>query len=273
MRRVSVVLVAVSAVGLAACQQAAPDRTAEAVGPAVAPPSTTLSRADSHPTPPEEPVPAPAEMPPPAAPHRPPSSPAVEAAPPKLPAAAVPPPPPQPALTSRPAPEPRILPAGTALPLVLQTAVASNTSQVGDRVVAALAEDVSVQGRVVLAAGTEVAGRVTVAMQSGRVKGRARLAMVFDEVHDGGSSYPIDATPVDVTAESSKSQDTKIAGGAAAAGAIIGAIAGGGKGALKGGAIGGAAGGAAVLATRGQEVVLESGTELEVTVNQKAQID
>ncbi len=137
MMRVSVVLVVVSAVGLAACQQAAPDRTAEAVDTAVAPPSTTLLPADSDPAPPEEPVPAPAEIQPPPAPHRPPSS---------------------------PAPEPRLLPAGTELSLVLQTAVASNTSQVGDRVVAALAEDVSVEGRVLLASGTEVAGHVTVAM-------------------------------------------------------------------------------------------------------------
>ena len=89
----------------------------------------------------------------------------------------------------------------------------------------------------------------------------------------GARAYRIEATPVDVTAESSKGKDAKIAGGAAAAGALIGAIAGGGKGALKGGAIGGAAGGAAVLATRGQEVVLEAGTPLEVTLTQQIQID
>ena len=133
MKRVSVIIVVMFAVGLAACQQAAPERTASG----------------SHPEAP---------------------------APPEPPATAAPPPAPQPALTSRPAPDPRILPAGTALPLVLRTGVASNTSQVGDRVVAALGDDVSVEGRVILAAGTEVAGHVTVAMQSGRVKGRARLA-------------------------------------------------------------------------------------------------
>jgi hypothetical protein len=159
------------------------------------------------------------------------------------------------------------------LPLVLETTVASNTSQVEDRVVATLAEDVSVDGRVILAAGTEVVGHVTAAKQSGRVKGRARLAMEFDEVRDGGSAYRIVTIPIDITADSSKGKDAKIAGGAAAAGAIIGAIAGGGKGALKGGAIGGAAGGAAVLATRGNEVVLEAGTALQVTVKQDAQID
>jgi hypothetical protein len=97
--------------------------------------------------------------------------------------------------------------------------------------------------------------------------------MEFDEVRDGGIRYRIETIPIDITADSSKGKDAKIAGGAAAAGALIGAIAGGGKGALKGGAIGGAAGGAAVLATRGKEVVLEAGTALEVTVKENAQID
>jgi len=273
MKRAGVVPVLVSAVGLAltGCQQAPPARTAEAadsaaVAPAseAAPPATAAPQGDPAQGQPSAPGPAPAAS----TPTR-----TAPAAPPPAEAAAPEPPAARPALTSRPTPQPRVLPAGTTLPLVLQTTVASNTSQVGDRVVAELAEDLSVDGRVVLAAGTEVAGQVTVAQQSGRVKGRARLAMEFDEVRDGGSRYRLHATPVDVTAESSKGKDAKIAGGAAAAGAIIGAIAGGGKGALKGGAIGGAAGGAAVLATRGNEVVLEAGTAIEVTVNEDAQID
>jgi hypothetical protein len=111
------------------------------------------------------------------------------------------------------------------------------------------------------------------AKRSGRVKGRARLVLEFNEVHDGGSRYRIEATPIDITAESSKAKDAKIAGGAVAAGAIIGAIAGGGKGALKGGAIGGAAGGATVLITRGEEIVLEAGTPVEVNLTSAAHVD
>jgi hypothetical protein len=258
-KRLPVVLVVVSAVGLVACQrQAAPERTADA------------GEAPEHAGAPPVEVP-PAEVPGAVAPEVPAP---VEAAEAEIPAPTPPPAEaPSPALTSSPSPEPRILAAGTTLPLALQATVASNTSQVGDRVVASLAEDLSVDGRVILAAGTEVVGRVTVATQSGRVKGRARLAMEFDEVRDGGSSYRIEATAIDITAESSKGKDAKIAGGAAAAGAIIGAITGGGKGALKGGAIGGAAGGAAVLATRGNEVVLDAGTRLDVTLERKVQID
>jgi hypothetical protein len=275
MTRLPFVLVVVSAVGLAACQrQAAPERTADAeeaaehtgAPPVGVPPAEAPG--ESHAAPPgpaERPAGPAAEAsrpdPPPVAPEVPAPSEAAEA---EIPT---------PALTSSPSPEPRILAAGTTLPLVLEATVASNTSQVGDRVVASLAEDLSVDGRVILAAGTEVVGRVTAATQSGRVKGRARLAMEFDEVRDGGSSYRIEAAAIDITAESSKGKDAKIAGGAAAAGAIIGAIAGGGKGALKGGAIGGAAGGAAVLATRGNEVVLDAGARLDVTLERKVQID
>ena len=279
MTRLPVVLVVVSAVGLAACQrQAAPERSADgeavehtAAPPAEAPPAEAPGGAqDVPPQPARQPGESPAEASRPAPPAA--AEPPTEVAEAEIPAPA-PPPAEAPALTSSPSPEPRILAAGTALPLVLQATVASNTSQVGDRVVASLAEDVSVSGRVILTAGTEVVGRVTAATQSGRVKGRARLAMEFDEVRDGGSSYRIEATGIDITAESSKGKDAKIAGGAAAAGAIIGAIAGGGKGALKGGAIGGAAGGAAVLATRGNEVVLDAGTRLDVTLERKVQID
>jgi hypothetical protein len=114
-----------------------------------------------------------------------------------------------------------------------------------------------------------VHGHVVSSVRSGRVKGRARLVVAFKEIRVGSRSYEIDATGFDVTAASSKGKDAKIAGGAAAAGAIIGGIADGGSGALKGGLIGGAAGGAAVLATRGQEVELAKGTSYTIKL-QKA---
>jgi hypothetical protein len=262
MTRLPFVLIVVLAAGGIACQgQAPPEKAADAEALAEANPPAETAPAPSQEA--EAPPVRTAAAPPPAAPA---------AAP---PAAFAPRPEeaPTPALTSNPPPEPRVLAAGTVLPLVLGSTVASNTSHVGDRVVATLAEDVSEDGRVLLPAGTEVMGRVTVAKQSGRVQGRARLVMEFDEVRDGGSSYRIAASPVDVTAESSKGKDAKIAGGAAAAGAVIGAITGGGKGALKGTAIGGAAGGAAVLATRGVEVELAAGTRVSVKLTSKTQID
>lgn len=169
--------------------------------------------------------------------------------------------------------EPVTLPAGTELPIRLSQTLASDTSRPEQNVAAEITEDVRANGRVALPAGTEVLGHVVVAQQSGRVKGRARLVVAFDEIRLRNRSYPIQAWRWDVTAESSRSRDAKIAGGATAAGAIIGAITGGGKGALKGGIIGGAAGGAAVLATRGNEVELRAGALNKLTLRQSLRIE
>ena len=67
-------------------------------------------------------------------------------------------------------------------------------------------------------------------------------------------------------AEATKGEDApKIAIGAGA-GAAVGALLGGGSGAAKGAAIGGAGGTGLVLATRGEEVRLESGASVTTTL-------
>jgi hypothetical protein len=151
--------------------------------------------------------------------------------------------------------------------------VSTKTAKPEDPVVAELAEDVVVDGDVLLPAGSEVRGHVVTAQRSGRVKGKARLVVSFSQVRAGGRTHRIDATGFDVTAGSSKGKDAKIAGGAAAAGVVIGAIADGGEGALKGGLIGGAAGGAAVLATRGQEVELKAGSRYTIELRKSLRLD
>jgi hypothetical protein len=162
--------------------------------------------------------------------------------------------------------------AGTALPIVLQQTVTTKTAKAEDPVVAELAEDVVVDGELLLPKGSEVKGHVVSALRSGRVKGRARLVVAFGEIHAGGRTYKIEATGFDVTAGSSAGKDAKIAGGAAAAGVVIGAIAGGGSGAAKGGLIGGAAGGAAVLATHGVEVEFKSGSSYTITLKKSLRV-
>lgn len=179
------------------------------------------------------------------------------AAPAAAPAATVP-------VAPAPTPRPVVLEAGTALPIVLRATVSTKTARAEDRVLAELAEDVSAGGRVVLHAGSEVRGHVLEAERPGRTKGRAHLVLSFDSVRDGGRTYAIQTSRIDVAAASTRGKDAKIAGGAAAAGAVIGGIAGGGKGALKGGLIGGAAGGAVVLGTRGEEIELEAGSHHKI---------
>jgi hypothetical protein len=177
----------------------------------------------------------------------------------------------RPAPTATPRPE-VVVAEGTDLLLALETGVASNKSREGDDVEARLVEPVKQGERTLLPAGTRVRGVVTAAVDAGRVKGRARLALRFDAIVLDGRDVPLRASGIDITAESSSSRDKKVVAGAAAAGGIIGAIADGKKGAAIGVLAGGAAGGAAVLATKGDQVVLEAGQKIKVTLEKELKL-
>jgi uncharacterized protein YcfJ len=132
---------------------------------------------------------------------------------------------------------------------------------------AELREAVAGGGATVLPAGTEFAGTVTSVERSGRVKGVARIAYRFDSLTLAGTRYEVGAAPLVHEAEPTKREDaTKVAIGAGA-GAAIGALLGGGSGAAKGAAIGAAGGTGVVLATRGDEVRLESGASVTTTLS------
>jgi len=164
------------------------------------------------------------------------------------------------------------VPAGVTLPLVLETAMSSATSRSGDRVVARLAEDVRVGDKVVLPAGSELRGRVTAAVPSGRVKTRARLAFVFETLVLEGEEHSIATGPIDITAGSTHKKDAATIGIGAGAGAIVGAVVDGGKGAGIGALIGGAAGTGVVLADTGKEVSLASGTRVTVRLTRETRL-
>src|SRR5262245_57103486 len=71
------------------------------------------------------------------------------------------------------------IPSGTTLRLDLASAVSSDASSVEDAVQATLRQPVSIDGKTVLPAGTELDGTVTDVARSGRVKGRAHVAYHF----------------------------------------------------------------------------------------------
>lgn len=173
-------------------------------------------------------------------------------------------PPPEPA--KPPAPQFRevTLPAGTQFLLDLKSAVGSDSSRVEDPVRAELREAISVDGKSVLPAGTELTGAVSGVERSGRVKGRAQVTYRFTSLTYDGTPYDISTAAVTNQARATKRDDaTKIAIGAGA-GAAIGALVGGGSGAAKGAAIGGAGGTGVVLATRGDEVRRGPGADINV---------
>ncbi len=162
------------------------------------------------------------------------------------------------------------IPAGTPLSIVLDTPVGSEMSRVEERVSAHLVRAVVIGGRTVAAEGSSVGGVVTDARRSGKVKGRAHVAVRFDSLTPSGSDdrYTIHTSAVGRTAEGTKKKDALEIGAPAAGGALIGAIVGGKKGALIGGAVGGGAGTAVVLSTRGKEVKLPKGAALTLKLAQ-----
>jgi hypothetical protein len=162
------------------------------------------------------------------------------------------------------------IPAGTRLPIILETAVASDTSRVEQAVQAHIARAVSVQGVTVLPAGSRVSGVVTDATRSGKVKGRAHVGLRFDTLVPQGADerYTIHTAAVGRTAPATKKKDALKIGAPAAGGAIVGAILGGKKGAAIGTAVGGGAGTAVVLETRGQEVRLGQGAAFTLQLSE-----
>lgn len=161
----------------------------------------------------------------------------------------------------RPAPARMVsVPQNTPLRLALQTAVASDTSSVEDRVNARVTDAVVVDGETVIPEGSRIEGRVTYAQPSGKVKGRAGLTVRFHTLTIGSRSYDIVTEPLRREAQGTKAKDARNIGIGAGAGAVIGGIIGGRKGAGIGAAVGGAGGTGVVLATKGEEVRLPAGT-------------
>ena len=234
---------------------------------------------------PETPAPAPAaqaaptEAPPPAAPA--PAAPAPAAPAPRQTAprqSAAPSRPAQPPTASNAAPAPR--PAeppkpvyrdvsaavGTALSLSLITPLSTETAKVETPVTARLRQPVVVDGFTVVPAGATLHGDVTEVERAGRVRGRSRLVIRFSEVQVNGQRDPFRSNALTFEGEATKGEDATKVGGGAGIGAVIGGIVGGASGAAKGAAIGGAAGAGTVLATRGRDVELAEGTELNTSL-------
>jgi hypothetical protein len=171
-----------------------------------------------------------------------------------------------PAAPARPVVRMVTIPANTALPLELTTAVSSETASVEMPVSARLRQDVEVDGVTVLPAGSVVRGEVIDVARAGRVQGRSRLGLRFTSVTIGDTRQDLRTNPVVFEGEATKGEDATKVGAGAGVGAVIGGILGGGSGAAKGAAIGGAAGAGAVLATRGRDIDLPVGSNVNATL-------
>jgi hypothetical protein len=153
---------------------------------------------------------------------------------------------------------------------MLDTPVGSDTSRVEEVVRAHLTEAITVDGQPAVPEGSAVSGIVSDATRSGRVKGRAHIAIHFTTLapHGTDDRYRIETTAVGRTAAATKKNDALKIGAPAAGGALIGGLIGGKKGALVGTAAGGGAGTAVVLSTRGKEIQLVKGTPLKLRLSE-----
>jgi hypothetical protein len=125
-------------------------------------------------------------------------------------------------------------------------------TQAGQSFSGTVAEPVRSGGRMILARGTTVQGRITDVVSSGRLQRPASITLQLTKI--GGTGLQAEALRMD--GKSHGVRNVALIGGAAAAGAILGGVAGGGKGAAIGTAVGAGAGTATAYMTGKQELVL-----------------
>ncbi len=176
------------------------------------------------------------------------------------------------------APETITVPAETRFKVSLQTPISSKLSEVGDTVIVSLLEPIRIGDRYVLPRGTEMTGKITYVKRPGRVKGRAEVYALVNELV---TPYGSESITVSIAAADDFGADEKIMAdaegklkanrdlggdfGNAAKGASLGsigstpvAIATGNVGAAIAGPAAGAVAG--ILLTRGKEIRLPVGT-------------
>jgi hypothetical protein len=134
------------------------------------------------------------------------------------------------------------VPQGTALVVKLDQSVSTKYSRSGESFQATVLSPVVVDNQVVIPSGTPVEGRVVYAHPSGRLRGRAQLALTLDAMRLNQDTYELRTNTVGRTSGSHKVRNIALIGGGGGAGALIGALAAGGKGALIGGPVGAGAG-------------------------------
>jgi hypothetical protein len=184
-------------------------------------------------------------------------------------------------------PQTYTVPAGTKVLLSLKSAINTKTAQHGDGVYLVSSFPVVENARVMIPVGVYVQGVVDRVQRPGRVKGRAQLdvhftTMIFPngqvvEVPGVLNSLPgsdgprVKGSEGEVEQAGSKGRDVGTVLKGAAIGAEAGAIGGGvngnyGKGIGYGSLAGAAAGAIYTLFTRGNEIVIPSGTSVEMVL-------
>jgi type IV secretion system protein VirB10 len=174
------------------------------------------------------------------------------------------------------------IPQGAHVMLRMENSITTRTAKDGDYVYLRTGTPISVAGNIILPVGSYVQGIVTNAKRSGRVRGRAELAIRLEtitlptgsvykfspklaSVDSGAGDQKVVGKENSVQEGSTHGQDAARIAILAGSGASIGAIVDHGvRGAGIGAGAGAAVGLATVLLTRGRQVELRQGTALDV---------
>lgn len=183
------------------------------------------------------------------------------------------------------------IPQGSHVLLRLENNVTTRTAREGDYVYLRTAAPIAANGQIVVPEGSYVQGVVTRSVRSGRVKGKAELAIRIDtltlpsgkvikltprlsSVDSDGTGQKVDSNENEIKQGSSHGADAARIGELSGTGAAIGGLtARSWSGAGIGAGAGGAVGLAVVLLTRGKEVDLHRGSTMDVVFDRAVPVD
>lgn len=168
------------------------------------------------------------------------------------------------------------IPNGVQLTAVLQNRISTRASQIGDRFTMEVTSPSQYRGAI-------IEGRLAEVESSGRVSGRANIALEFDTLRMNGREYTFagiidsaraaNGNTINLSNEGSVRDGNQTkktvtrAGIGAAIGALIGAVAGGGSGAAIGAGVGAGAGAGTVLIQGRDNLDLEQGSTFQITAS------
>lgn len=184
-----------------------------------------------------------------------------------------------------------VVPAGLVISIDLRTAISTQVAKEGDFIEATVSQNVPLNGTGYLPPGSVISGQVTESKAGRRLSRSGSLSIAFNNLRlPSGASFPMQAHLVgnigrykDVNGvERGEGWKAKVgqlllrggggAGLGAALGTGLGAICGGGSGAgtgaWAGAAFGGGLGAMDMLLRKGRDVIIPSGTEMKLQMDQ-----
>ncbi len=164
------------------------------------------------------------------------------------------------------------VPSGTAMKVTVNTALTSETAQVGDSWSGTISEAVVIGSSAPFPAGSVVHGVIT-GVKPAEKGDRAVLVMAIRSIEANGRTHDIDAGTDSLVAGSTRARNVGAVAGGAAAGALIGkAVGGSNKGALIGAVVGGAAAATGAAASKGFQVTVKEGAQMTFRVSSDTKI-